>query len=674
MDSSNSSDSHRGIHTTGRHSASVSGDSRLTVSKTQRGVAFKGQPQQAAKAELQAGTVLNDRYEIVQTIGSGGYGVVYEAIDHEVNNRRVAVKTLRHNLDNYDQAEKRFQREIELCMRIENEHAVKIYDSGKADDDTLYYVMEFLEGFSLEDFIDRRDKFTFCEVKHVMVQVLEALAEAHSKNIIHRDLKPSNIWMTEKEPESRDFYVKVIDFGIAKLVGPSKGEEKLTQAGAWTGSPAYMSPEHLKGLELTPASDIFSIGLILLEMLNGYQAVEGDSPMDVAMTIMSPEEFYVEEWLTETKIGEIVTKCLHKMPSERYQSAQELLDVLQALDDAELKNEFFAAKMRRKNMRRKGMTTTSSATGTMDQSMTASLQTQMGIVPEPGSSMGMRILLVVGSIVIILFIAILVVVKLYVDKQVVLPDPTVTDIEQQPGYVTAMVKGAARGYGHGLRDLMRVDVRITSNPPGAAVIRASDGYQIGVTPMTVSPIMIPTRGPQIEWHLIVREKGYEDYQLTIIPNMRSASVMDCPMRRSVMPRPGGPGFGGHDGAPGALDPSNGVGENTGNTDTTGDAAPIGRPIRLDPPADQNNNKDAGSGSAAKANAGTANTAKSATGKTDKTAKADTSAKTDTSAKAETSTKTDTSTKTETKKEKPKSEGRQKDPVKSGGWNFDDLVR
>ena len=234
MDSSNSSDSHKGLHTTGRPGASVSGENRLTVSKTQRGVAFKGQPQ-AAKAELQAGTVLNDRYEIVQTIGSGGYGVVYEAIDHEVNNRRVAVKTLRHNLDNYDQAEKRFQREIELCMRIENEHAVKIYDSGKADDDVLYYVMEYLEGFSLEDFVDRRDKFTFCEVKHVMVQVLEALAEAHSKDIIHRDLKPSNIWMTEKVPESRDFYVKVIDFGIAKLVGPSKGDEKLTQAGAWTG-------------------------------------------------------------------------------------------------------------------------------------------------------------------------------------------------------------------------------------------------------------------------------------------------------------------------------------------------------------------------------------------------------------------------------------------------------
>ncbi|MBQ9242467.1 MAG: serine/threonine protein kinase [Proteobacteria bacterium] len=520
---------------TSQHVEDASGDGRITVSRTQRGVAFNSQAQGSAKHELQPGHVINDRYEIVQSVGSGGYGVVYEAIDHELNNRRVAIKTLRHNLENYEQAEKRFQREVELCSCIENEHAVKIFDSGKADDDTLYYVMEFLEGFSLEDFIDRRDKFTFCEVKHVMMQVLEALAEAHAKGIIHRDLKPSNIWMTEKEPESRDFYVKVIDFGIAKLLDPSKGAEKLTQAGAWTGSPAYMSPEHLKGLDLTPASDIFSIGLILLEMLNGYQAVEGDSPMDVAMTIMSPEEFYIEEWLEGTKLGAIVTKCLRKMPAERYQNAQELLEAFRGLDDGDLKNEFFAAKMRRKNMRRKGMTTTASPAPSQAvlsaEQPAASLQTQMGVVAQPGSSRNTVMLLVIGSIFVLIFIVTLLIVKQYIDKKTVVPENEVAKTVKRPAYETALFKGAARGMGHGISELLRVQVRITSNPSGAAVIRASDNYQIGVTPMNVKPLMISSTGPQREWNLIVRMDEFEDYSLTIIPNIRTAAVVDCPLRR-----------------------------------------------------------------------------------------------------------------------------------------------
>ena len=552
-DSLKSSDSRGAVNTGGRRGAlsgerasvssggraSVSSDNRLNVSRTQRGVAFKAQAQSGSKCELQPGHVLSDRYEIIQSVGSGGFGVVYEAIDHEANNRRVAIKTLRHNIENYDQAEKRFQREIDYCRRIENEHAVKIFDSGKADDNILFYVMEFLEGFSLEDYIDRRDKFSFCDVKHVMVQVLEALAEAHSKDIIHRDLKPSNIWMTEKEHESRDFYVKVIDFGIAKLVGPEKGAEKLTQAGAWTGSPAYMSPEHLKGLEITPASDIFSLGLIMLEMLNGYQAVDGDSPMDVAMTIMSPEEVYVEEWLDGTSIGSIIVKCLRKMPAERYQNAQELLDVFKALNDDDLKNEFFAAKMRRKTMRRKGMTTTSSGS---EEQPSVSLQTQVGAVPEPGNPNAMRFVFIGGSILIVLFIAIVLILKQYVDKIVVTPETQVVEEDSQPGYVIAMCKGAARGMGHGVSELMRVQVHITSSPSGASVIRASDNFQIGVTPLTVKPIMIPMQGPQRAWHLIVRAEGYEDYDVTIVPNMRASSERDCPLRikRQDQGFPGGP--------------------------------------------------------------------------------------------------------------------------------------
>lgn len=308
---------------------------------------------QVSGSSFASGSVLKERYRIEREIGKGGFGIVYEATDLHTGNQRVAIKTLKHNLDDYDVAAKRFKREIELCQSIENIHAVKIFDDGIADNGTLFYVMEYLEGCALDTLIEKREKFTFRETKAILVQVLEALAEAHDKGIIHRDMKPANIWLTEKSTQNhtRDYDVKVLDFGIAKAIDKNTGENKLTQTGTWMGSPSYMSPEHLTGREVTPSSDIFAIGLIAIEMITNHLAVEGDTPMEIAMEIISQNDIYIEEWILNTSFGEILANCVKKIPSARYKNARELLDLFSAMDDDNLRNEFNEAKLRRKTSR-----------------------------------------------------------------------------------------------------------------------------------------------------------------------------------------------------------------------------------------------------------------------------------------------------------------------------------
>ena len=192
--------------------------------------------------ELPMGYIVKRRYRIESVIGSGGFGVVYRAIDTEEMNRVVAVKTLRHKIEDYNAAVMRFKREIAICEKLDNPHIVRVFDHGTtADDDpqqgvdadTLYYVMEFIEGKTLDDYIERRQKFSFFDVKSLMLQVLDGLAVAHRDSIVHRDLKPANICLKPQSADSNDFIVKLLDFGIARAIeGDDSTAQKVTQTGA----------------------------------------------------------------------------------------------------------------------------------------------------------------------------------------------------------------------------------------------------------------------------------------------------------------------------------------------------------------------------------------------------------------------------------------------------------
>ncbi|MBQ9817577.1 MAG: serine/threonine protein kinase [Proteobacteria bacterium] len=499
---------------------------------TIQGIAVKDSGEKKPpRTEFEPGTILKERYSIVRSIGKGGFGIVYEAKDLQNNEMRVAIKTLKHNLEDYDRAQKRFQREIDLCRSINNEHAVKIYDSGRADDDTLFYVMEFLDGTSLDDHLARREIFTFVETKRIMIQALSALEEAHNKGIVHRDIKPANICLLKKDEDSRDYEVKVLDFGIAKVVAgeDQPGGEKLTQTGAWMGSPAYMSPEHLRGGVVTPASDVFAMGLVGLEMLTGYPAVDGESPMDVAMTILSQDSIVIEDWILDSSLGNVLARCVNKNPSARYQNAGEVKDALLALSDTDLINEHNAAKISGKLSRRRS---TMSRTSSVNPNLPA--PTIVGASSANSRERNLAMMFGVGIFIFLFIIGTILLVKVLIDKNledIQLPAAESGKPEKRPAYITGLSRGLAKGYGQGVSELMRFDIYISTIPEGATLYRAADNSEIGKTPLTVSPVAAPFNSKVEPWQLILRADGYEDYPLAIIPKIGTSPSMNISLHR-----------------------------------------------------------------------------------------------------------------------------------------------
>ena len=455
--------------------------------------------------KLPMGYIVKNRYKIDGILGSGGFGVVYSARDLKNNNRIVAVKTLRHKIDDYETAALRFKREIEICEKLRNPHIIRILAHGTTGDDapqggvdadTLYYVMEFAEGKTLDDYIERREKFTFYDVKMLMLQVLDGLAEAHRDNIVHRDLKPANICLKQLSPDTREFSVKLLDFGIAKAIGGDDDSgQKLTQTGAWMGSPAYMSPEQLKGLSPTPASDMFSIGLIMIEMLTGAQAVNASSAMDAAMTILSADPLDDDEWywLRDTAIWPVIEKCIQKDPTKRYQNADECIEALRGLDDNRLKNEFISSKMRKRPR-----SAASQITPTSEGSQTLITQSA-----AENKHANINTILIVFIIVGIFACVMIFVVKMIVDDT---QDQSVAPIEQLSERDRILTRGAAMGAMQGALPLMRMNVTVSSMPSGASIYRESDNGLIGRTPMAIS--VVPSYSP---WNLRLEAPGYVAY-------------------------------------------------------------------------------------------------------------------------------------------------------------------
>ncbi len=277
------------------------------------------------------GEVIADRYQIEGIIGEGGFGVVYKA-QHSELGFDVAIKTLRRNLVEYDEAEQRFRREALLARHLTHPHTIRIYDFGETSHGILFICMEFLNGITLEEKIDTDTHLPLDKVILLAIQIAKSLTEAHQNGIIHRDLKPSNIFLC-KTADQEDF-VKVLDFGIAKVTRPWDElgySDKLTRTGTSFGSPAYMSPEQVRGLPISPAADIYAFGLILLEAILGAQIVDGNSPFDVAVKQASPSPIEIPPWIAQSPLGPVLARCVAKNRDHRYPSASELLDDLEAI-------------------------------------------------------------------------------------------------------------------------------------------------------------------------------------------------------------------------------------------------------------------------------------------------------------------------------------------------------
>ncbi|MUT66830.1 Stk1 family PASTA domain-containing Ser/Thr kinase [Paenibacillus sp. NEAU-GSW1] len=258
---------------------------------------------------------LGGRYEILTRIGGGGMALVYKAHDILLN-RNVAVKVLRQQFVHDEEFIRRFRREAQSAASLSHPNVVSIYDVGQ-EDDTHYIVMEYIEGNNLNEIIQERAPLQTDEAVRIAVQICDALDHAHHNHIIHRDIKPHNILI------GKNGRVKVTDFGIARAVTSST----ITQTGSVVGSVHYFSPEHAKGVSMGEKSDLYSLGIVIYQMLTGKLPFLGESPISVALKHLQ-EEFEAPRLVNPhipQSVENIILKATRKNQSERYDSAHEML-------------------------------------------------------------------------------------------------------------------------------------------------------------------------------------------------------------------------------------------------------------------------------------------------------------------------------------------------------------
>ena len=281
------------------------------------------------------GLTLDEKYRIEQRLGVGGMGTVYRA-RHVLIDRAVAVKVLNTRLVEDEASRIRFQREAKAAGRLQHLNAVAVTDFGETVEGYVYIVMELLEGRTLREILAKEAPLETARAVSMMLQVSAAVAAAHEAGVIHRDLKPANIFVTQSADSPS--VVKVLDFGIAKVAAETLDEDEphtLTQIGAMIGTPRYMSPEQCNGLELTPASDVYSLGVILYEMLTGMVPFSGSSPLAIALKHASEYPRPPKEVVTAIpdELEGVVLHALEKKPEDRPANAAEFRNELLELTE-----------------------------------------------------------------------------------------------------------------------------------------------------------------------------------------------------------------------------------------------------------------------------------------------------------------------------------------------------
>ena len=276
-------------------------------------------------------TVLNDRYELLELIGSGGMGHVYKAKDNKLD-RTVAVKILKEEYLDDEECVERFHNEAQAAAKLSHTNIVAVFDVG-VDRDMHFIVMELIEGVILSDYVKKMEKLKFEEAFSISIQIARALVHAHKNGIVHRDIKPHNVLL------SKDGVAKVADFGIAKAATA----RTFTLSGKTVGSVHYFSPEQARGGYVDARADLYSLGVVIYEMLTGRPPFDGETPVVVAVK-------HLQQKLTEPKtlnpdipddVNKVVIKAMAKSADDRYQSAKEMLAEMEAVvAGKELPSEF----------------------------------------------------------------------------------------------------------------------------------------------------------------------------------------------------------------------------------------------------------------------------------------------------------------------------------------------
>ena len=274
---------------------------------------------------IMKGQKINDRYQIIKSIGEGGMANVYLAYD-TILDRDVAVKVLRGDLSNDEKFVRRFQREALNASSLSHPNIVEVYDVG--DDNGQYFiVMEYIEGKNLKDLIKKRGKLTVTEVVDIMSQISDGLSVAHDSYIIHRDIKPQNIMILENG------MVKITDFGIAMAMNATQ----LTQTNSVMGSVHYLPPEQASGKGSTLKSDIYSMGILMYELLTGVLPYRGDNAVEIALKHLKEPFPDIREEVEDLpqSVENVILKSTAKNPKNRYNDARAMYEDLKtALDES----------------------------------------------------------------------------------------------------------------------------------------------------------------------------------------------------------------------------------------------------------------------------------------------------------------------------------------------------
>lgn len=290
---------------------------------------------------LKSGSTFADRYQIIEELGEGGMGQVYKVLDQETD-EKIAIKLINPDISTDKKIIERFRNELTTARKIAHRNVCRMYDLNKEGDD-YYITMELVSGGDLKKFIRRARRLDTETAISIAKQICEGLEEAHGLGIVHRDLKSNNIMIDD------DGNVKIMDFGIAR----SKKSKGITGSGVIIGTPEYMSPEQVEAKEVDSRSDIYSLGIILYEMLTGRLPFEADTPIALGIKHkseipMNPEEYNPQ---IPDDLSGVILKCLEKDKELRYQSAAEIRTDLERIEQGLPTTEKIAAKTKHKTVK-----------------------------------------------------------------------------------------------------------------------------------------------------------------------------------------------------------------------------------------------------------------------------------------------------------------------------------
>jgi len=274
------------------------------------------------------GTVLANRYRLFRCLGSGGMGSVYAATELEME-QQVAIKVIHREFLTDPGVLARFLEEGRTCQKLVHPNIVRVFDMGHGTEENIpFLVMELLEGVPLGAYTKNGGRVPLAQAVHILQAVLSGLAAAHAEGIVHRDLKPDNVFLSRQA--NGQFVVKILDFGIAKVMDEAGGMGKRTRTGMLLGTPAYMSPEQIKNSkDVDPRSDLFSLGVLFYEMLSGRPAFPAPNEFAKLTAVLSTEPEPIERIDPQLAfLSPFLARAVHKDRQRRFQSAAEMLHAL----------------------------------------------------------------------------------------------------------------------------------------------------------------------------------------------------------------------------------------------------------------------------------------------------------------------------------------------------------